>query len=319
MGRVRSVELPGLWWDAHMRTTPAHPQDEAIIDAFVHHVTHVDGRSQDTATRHRCNLRRLLQWGRQHGLDGTRLSETEVTAFLDAEAARGLQAPSVASVQGTLRRFYTYLRPDEPNPARTTRLHDARTSTPVPYRPDEAERILEQLRAVSDLGYRFDLAVVATFAGTGVRRRELVRLRTGDLDLDAGVLTVLDGPTGDRMVPLPPVTAEVLHGYLTRIRPFCARSDRLFANPRASSDSRLDGRLEAGVASSIVRRAGRRSGVDGPHTCLRWRATATVAMLRAGVELTEVQRRLGHVDPAATAVYLRAVDTADVVDREIAR
>ena len=302
-----------------MRSTPPHPQDEAIIDAFVHHVTHVHGRSQDTAVRHRCNLRRFLHWCRHHDLDGTRLSEVEVTAFLAAEAARGLQPTSVASVQGTLRCFFAYLRPDGPNPARATPLPRSGTSTPVPYRPDEADRILEQLRAVRDLGYRFDLAVVATFAGTGVRRRELVRLRTGDLDLDAGVLTVRDGPTGDRTVPLPPVTSEVLHDYLTRIRPFCARSDRLFANPRASSDSRLDGRLEAGVASSIVRRAGRRSGVDGPHTCLRWRATATVAMLRAGVELTEVQRRLGHVDPAATAVYLRAVDTADVVDREIAR
>lgn len=298
-----------------MRSTPPHPQDEAIIDAFVHHVTHVDGRSQDTAVRHRCNLRRFLHWCRHHDLDGTRLSEAEVTAFLDAEAARGLQAASVASVQGTLRCFYAYLRPDGPNPARATPLPRSGPSTLVPYRPDEADRILEQLRAVRDLGHRFDLAVVATFAGTGIQRRELVRLRTGDLDLDAGVLTVRDGPTGDRTVPLPPVTSEVLHGYLARIRPLCPRSGRLFANPRASSDRPLDGRLEAGVASSIVRRAGRRSGVDGPHTCLRWRATATVDLLRAGVDLAEVQRRLGHVDPAATAAYLRAVDAVRTVDR----
>lgn len=300
-----------------MRPTPPHPQDEAIIDAFVHDSANVDGRSRGTVVRHRCNLRRLLHWCRQQGLDGTRLSETQVTAFLDAEAGRGLQPTAVASVQGTLRCFYAYLRPDEPNPARATPLPRSGPSTLVPYRPDEVERILEQLRAEKDLGHRFDLAVVATLAGTGVQRRELLRLRTGDLDVDAGVLTVRDGPTGNRRLPLSPVTAEVLHGYLALIRPLCPRSDRLFANPRASLDSPLYGQLEETVASSIVRRAGRRSGVDGPHTCLRWRLTATIEFLRSGVDLTEVQRRLGHVDLATTtAAYLRAVAAGDVIDRE---
>jgi site-specific recombinase XerD len=302
-----------------MRPTSPHPDDAAIIDAFVHHTVHVDGRSQGSVRGHRCTLRRFLHWCRQHDLDGIRLSEIQVTAFLDAEVTRGLKPMTVASVQGTLRCFYAYLRPDGPNPARATPLPVAGPSTPVPYRPDEAERILEQLRHARNLGQRFDLAVVATFAGTGVQRRELLRLRTGDLDLDAGVLMVRDGPTGDRTVPLPPVTAEVLHGYLVQIRPLCPRSDRLFANPRASFDSPLYGELEETVASSIVRRAGRRSGVDGPHTCMRWRVTATVELLRAGVDLAEVQRRLGHGESATTAVYLRAVGTDDVVDRGVVR
>ncbi len=302
-----------------MRPTPRRPQDEAIIDAFVHHTVHVDGRSRGAVRGPRCTLRRFLHWCRQHDLDGTRLSETELTAFLDAEAMRGLKPTSVASVQGTLRRFYGYLRPNGPNPARATPLPASGPATPVPYRPDEAERILEQLRHARNLEQRFDLAVVATFAGTGIQRRELLRLRTGDLDLDARVLTVRDGPTGDRTVPLPLVTAEVLCGYLAQIRSLCPRSDWLFANPRASFDSPLYGRLEETVASSIVRRAGRRSGVEGPHTCMRWRVTATVTLLRAGVALAEVQRRLGHVDPSTTAVYLRAVGADRMPDGRVVR
>ncbi len=302
-----------------MRSTARFPQDEAIIDAFVHHTVHVDGRSRDTVRGHRCTLRRFLHWCRQHDLDGISLSEVEVTAFLAAEAARGLKPTSVATVQGTLRCFYAYLRPDGPNPARATPLPGSGRSTLVPYRPDEAERILEQLRHARDLEQRFDLAVVATFAGTGIQRRELLRLRTRDLDLDADVLTVRDGPTGDRTVPLPPAAAEVLADYLGRIRPLCPRSDRLFANPRASLDSPHYGRLEETVASSIVRRAGRRSGIDGPHTCMRWRVTATMALLAAGVALAEVQRRLGHVERSTTAAYLRAVAADHVADGWIGR
>jgi site-specific recombinase XerD len=52
---------------------------------------------------------------------------------------------------------------------------------------------------------------------------------------------------------------------------------------------------------------------------MRWRVTATVELLRAGVDLAEVQRRLGHGESATTAVYLRAVGTDDVVDRGVVR
>ena len=60
----------------------------------------------------------------------------------------------------------------------------------VPYRPAEAQTILTRLSQAEGVSGRFDRAVVAAFAGRGVRRGELLRLRHGDVDLDGGVVIV---------------------------------------------------------------------------------------------------------------------------------
>lgn len=176
----------------------------------------------------------------------------------------------------------------------------------LPYTAAEARQILELLDA-DDIGARFNRSVLVTLAGTGIRRSELVGLRTSDLDLAAGLLLVRDGAGEVRCVPLPVETVQELQGYLDEVRPVCPSSDRLFANPRTRFDSDGYGRLEPWGAGVIVRRAGRRSGVDGPHTCHRWRVTATVELLRAGVDAQEVGRRLGVRNPRNLARYLRLV------------
>ncbi len=65
----------------------------------------------------------------------------------------------------------------------------------------------------------------------------VARAVADDLDLDAGVLLVRDGPTGDRSLALPGETLEMFVRYVADVRPSCPSSDRLFANPRASFDS----------------------------------------------------------------------------------
>ncbi len=297
-----------MWSRSPMRTTPRHPDDEAIIDRFVDHIVRVEGLSVATVVRRRSHLRRFLHWCRRRHLDAHDIVVTDVRDFLDAELACGLSSSTVAGTHSTLRGFYDHLDPARRNPARE--VPPARPEPPIlrPYSPEEAEVILGRSAGERDVRERFDLAVVVTFAGAGVLQRELLALRTDDLDVDAGVLMVRGGRTQGRSVPLADGAVEVLAGYLAEVRPVCPPSDRLFANPRASFDSTAYGRLEPCVAGAIVRRLGRSSGVVGPHTCTRWRVTAAVDLLRAGVALEEVQRRLGHAKLATTRRYLPLLD-----------
>jgi integrase len=181
----------------------------------------------------------------------------------------------------------------------------------APYRPQEAAAILDGLRGSRDIGGRFDLAVLTLLAETGVQRRELVRLLTADLDLKRATLQVRSERNGSRLVPLSDRTVEELGEYLGEVRPVCPPSDLLFANPRVSFDSGGYGSLEPHLAGDLVRRAGRSSGVAGPHTCQRWRTTAAVELLRAGVDVEEVCRRLGHVKPKTTRRYRHKLDAGD--------
>lgn len=236
------------------------------------------------------------------------LAVDDLQRFLDDERRRGLSPGSRAAVLSTLRPFYDHQDLGRPNPARSIPLPSGERPMLPPYKPKEAAAILDGLGASRDIGGRFDLAVVTVLAETGIHRRELVRLLTAGLDLEVGTLQVRSGLTGRRLVPLSDRTVEMLDAYLGEVRPVCPPSDLLFANPRVSFDSAAYGSLVPDLAGSLVRRAGRRSGVSGPHTCQRWRVTATVELLRAGVAVDEVSRRLGSADLATLERYRRHLD-----------
>lgn len=160
-----------LWCSVGMPPTPRlHPDDAAVVDGFVHHTVAVAGRSQSTAARRRSNLGRFLTWCRRYELDAQALAVDDVRTFLDHERARGLSANAVAAVQDTIRAFYDHAYPDRTNPARAFPLPDVGPRTLRPYEPDERDAILDRLRRGKGIGARFDLAVVAALAGTGIRR-----------------------------------------------------------------------------------------------------------------------------------------------------
>lgn len=68
-----------------------------------------------------------------------------------------------------------------------------------------------------------------TWAETGIRRSELVGLRTSDPDLEGGVLLVRPAACEVRSLPLPVETVEHLQGHLDEVRP--AVSLRIGSSP----------------------------------------------------------------------------------------
>jgi len=271
-----------------MRPVPRHLADEALIDRFLAEYGAVNSPARGTLVAQQSVLRRFLFWCREQRLDARSVAAEEFRGFLEAERARGISPSTLSSRHSMLRLFYDHLDGAARNPARLVAGVQPDARVVVPYRPAEAQAILTRLSQAEGVSGRFDQAVVATVAGTGVRRGELLRLRVGDLDLDAGLVTVTDEHGRKRQVPIRLETAVVLAGYLGQVRPVCPASPWLFANPRASFDSRWYGRLEPFVAGAIVRRAGRATEIEGPHTCTRWRITAGVDLLRTGVPVEEV-------------------------------
>ena len=236
-------------------------------------------------------------------------------ATLPAQGAMNWWSGRLTVVRG----FAAYLRtihPETEVPA--TELLPGRSHRAVPYLySDEdvvalmaaAERLRSPLRVLT---YQTLIGLVAV---TGMRIGEAIRLDTGDVDFDNGVLTVQFSKFGkSRQLPLHASTLNALRGYLRR-------RDQLHPRPIAASlfistaGTRL---LYCGVNWTFLRlvhRAGLtpRSAACRPrlHDLRHSFAVRTVldayrTDANAAARLPLLSTYLGHLHPGNTYWYLSA-------------
>jgi integrase len=237
------------------------------------------------------------------------------TAPLGVDRFRWRQRLSV------VRGFARWLQPFDP----ATQVPPAdllayRRTRPVPYLFSEADidALLAAVTAV--LRYPLRVATHRTLFGllavTGMREGEAIGLDRGDVDLEAGLLTIRDSKFNkSRQLPLHPSTVAVLRDY-------AAQRDRLCPRPATSSffisvrGHRLTGRRVRAVFARLVDQAGLapRGGSRRPrvHDLRHGFAVATLLdWYRDGGDVAAkmplLSAYLGHARPSSTYWYLQAV------------
>ncbi|HVE73967.1 MAG TPA: tyrosine-type recombinase/integrase [Mycobacteriales bacterium] len=144
-------------------------------------------------------------------------------------------------------------------------------------------------------------AMLSLMCRLGLRAGEVARLRLGDIDWRAGVITV-HGKRGRRdQMPLPVDVGRSLVTYLQRGRPPAGAYREVFL--ALDAPHRPIGRA---AVTSVVSRALARAGIAGPGAAHRLRHTAACGVLAAGGGLVEAGQLLRHCSPAATQVYARS-------------
>jgi integrase len=189
---------------------------------------------------------------------------------------------------------------------------------PVTLDSEQARRLIATVK-----GERFAPILIVSL-GLGVRRGEALGLRTVDVDLDAGSVTIAkglryipptlrapgEGPyrltgtkTGEtRKVPLPAFVAEALRERLAerdieqRAAKVWAANDFVFCSPVGNS-------VPLQTLYAWFKGALKRAGLPD----MRWhelRASTITLLLDMGVDLLTIQRIVGHKDLATTRRYV---------------
>jgi integrase len=189
---------------------------------------------------------------------------------------------------------------------------------PVTLDSGQARRLIATVK-----GERFAPILIVSL-GLGVRRGEALGLRTVDVDLDAGTVTIAkglryipptlrapgEGPyrltgtkTGEtREVPLPAFVAEALRERLAerdieqRAAKVWAANDFVFCSPVGNS-------VPLQTLYAWFKGALKRAGLPD----MRWhelRASTITLLLDMGVDLLTIQRIVGHRDLATTRRYV---------------
>ena len=176
----------------------------------------------------------------------------------------------------------------------------------VPLTADEVKRFWESFHNCRDM------ALVALMLLNGLRSRETLSLKLGDVNFREAQLLVSGKGRRQRLLPLPPDTLELLDLYLRTERP-STTSPALFVCLKGPA--RGQPMTPAGIRS-LFRYHRRTTGVlaANPH---RFRHTFGAEAIRAGVSLPALQRLMGHTDIQTTMLYVN-LTPADVW-REFAR
>ncbi len=215
--------------------TPAAPDHAGLLDEFSAYDAAVLGSAPNTVRNHRIYLSAFLRWWvcRRPGGALAGATAADVSAFLVAEAERGMSARTRRAELAAVRRLFAWLLLRGlcgDNPATLVPSPKAAPLHTDIYPPGQVREILAHTATLTDVRGRQRHAIVATLRYSGMRSGELRTLRHRDLDLAAGRAVVVGKGARQRIVLLPPALVPTLTEFLNEVRPLLPDSPLLLAN-----------------------------------------------------------------------------------------
>jgi site-specific recombinase XerD len=230
----------------------------------------------------------------------------DLRAFQSAQLARGLGA---RAINRTLSLIPNILRQQEeqgvPLAINLSRYHALKCPDSLPRHLSMAEaqtldRALLARLDSPDPVTRLENACFCVLAYCGLRSWECIDLTMADVDLAAGRMVVRQSKgRADRVVYLTPLTCQAISAYLGTTLP--PPSARLFHLPR----HRL---ISSGWLRHHIPTWAESAGVNGV-SCHRLRHTLATRLLNANMDITRIQKLLGHRHLNTTMIYARVLDT----------
>jgi integrase/recombinase XerD len=174
------------------------------------------------------------------------------------------------------------------------------SSIPRAIPADQVHQLLTSIDRRTAIGCR-DYAILLLLARLGLRSGEVASLELGDIDWNAGKLSVR-GKTGQRSeLPLTSELGKAVAAYLRYGRPQ-STSRRVFLRAKAP----VRGFRGSSGVGSIVRHRLQRAGIDSPTLgAHQFRHGLASGLLRHGASLGEIGELLGHHSPETTKIYIK--------------
>lgn len=283
---------------------------DAAVDDFLEFAA-IKGLSKHTATSYAKELKQLRLSFAEQGVDLTDIREVKASdyeEFIRRQVGKGY-APSTINIRlRTARIFGNYCMRKgfiTSNTATAVDLLKMRHTVGPTFTQSQLKRILDAPDVSTFEGVR-DLAIMLTFADTGIRLSELESIRTVDVIFADHAINIQRTKNGyARRIPMTKRLQAVLRAYM-KVRGLDELSSALFVT--------IDDRpLNARSIQCQIRKHGERSGVlkevqCSPHV---FRRTFAKFKIKAGVDIFTLQQLMGHSDITELKKYV-AIYSSDL-------
>jgi integrase/recombinase XerD len=150
-------------------------------------------------------------------------------------------------------------------------------------------------------GYR-NRIILEILYDTGIRAAEMAAVKTGDLDIVNGYLTIRSGKGAkDRVVPISSRVCGLIKTYLLMVRPAMSRGKEtgyLVLN-------RWGTKMTPTAVWAVVKKAAKEAKIRKNVTTHTFRHTCATHMLKNGAPIRHIQEMLGHASLESTQIYTR--------------
>ncbi|MFH1135260.1 MAG: site-specific tyrosine recombinase XerD [Pseudomonadota bacterium] len=275
---------------------------ENYLDVFLDHLRVERGLAANTVEAYGRDARRFLDFLENRKVRSLEAaSRSTIMAHLLELSQNGLGTRSRARALSALKGFYSFLWKEglvRENPAGDLESPKSARHLPQFLTAPEVEALMTAPDESHAGGLR-DRAMLELLYAAGLRVSELVGVKLGQVNLEAGYIRVMGKGSKERIVPLGEEAAIWIDRYIKEARDGQRRgrtTPHLFLNRRGHKMSRQyfwkkikEYALAAGIAKNI-----------GPHTL---RHSFATHLLANGADLRSVQMMLGHADISTTEIY----------------
>lgn len=250
----------------------------------------IDGLSERTLKNYKYNLEMFAE---RMNKSAAKITTDDIRGYIGYLAEnRHLAETSLLTHINTLRAFFGWLHIEEKikkNPmAKIKSLKLDKKGARQALTVEELERLRDACKT-----YR-EKALIEFLVSTGCRLSEVAQLRAADLNLADRSVQVTGKGDKDRVVYFSVRARLMVHEYIVQRK----GGDGLFVSSKSPYDP-LKPRAIQRIVHSLSERAGLEDRVH-PHLL---RHTFATHALNGGMDVTVIQRLLGHEDIATTQIY----------------
>ena len=250
----------------------------------------IDGLSDKTLGNYRCNLE---MFAARVNKSAAKVTTDDIRGYISyLDETRHLKDTSLQTHINTLRAFFGWLHTEErikKNPmSKIKSLKLDKKGARQALTVEELERLRDACKT-----YR-EKALIEFLVSSGCRLSEVAQLRAADLNLADRSVQVTGKGDKDRVVYFSVRARLMVQEYIVQRK----GGDGLFVSNKSPYEP-----LKPRAIQRIVRSLSERAGLEGrvhPHLL---RHTFATHALNGGMDVTVIQRLLGHEDIATTQIY----------------
>ena len=289
-----------------------HHLNDLNIHSFINHLRAERGLSSNTINSYSSDLTQIskLLYPTKAAVDWVKVDQSTLEAMLIHFKDLHYSDTSIARKLASLKSFFRFLHEEgivDSNPAEELNVRRPHRNLPSALSEEEVVRLLNAAGSRSGLEGSRDRVMFELTYAAGLRVSEVVGpkgLQLSSLNIDNGWIRVKGKGDKERLSPVYPGIAQMLHNYIDKVRPkFLARSKKnlrvttaLFINSQGTSMTRQGYWL-------ILKKAASKENLGekvSPHTL---RHSFATHLLNGGASLRHVQSLLGHANISTTQIY----------------
>ena len=275
---------------------------DKLIEDYEAHLLLEKGLSSNTASAYCIDVGHLGDFLKVNKVPLEILTQDHIHEFLITLHEIGISPRSQARVLSGIKSFFNFLRLEgytDENPAELIESPKLSRDLPDVLSVEEIDAMIAAIPLDKNESLR-NHAIVETLYGSGLRVSELVDARISRLDLNENLLIVEGKGSKERLVPVSPVSAELITEWLQQRERMDVKPegrDIIFLNRRGKPLTRV---MIFHIIKELAAMAGIKKNVS-PHTL---RHSFATHLLEGGANLRAIQEMLGHESISTTELYL---------------